>query len=460
MKPLYRNILLALGFVCIFAARGLIYQTNWNSQTLLQLVHTIDAEKGKKVVVVGKVADDPDRRDTTLHVNVDVETVDGVPKNGTLIAFFPPETKLEYGQHVVAKGTLRLPDAFETETGVFDYPHYLQAQGISAMLTSAQLSSSSSVHISLFGVLYGIKHMFDASLEKIFIPPHGALIDGVLLGERRGIPDDLQRAFIVSSLVHIVVLSGHVLTLVADAIMRTLGFLPRKYKYPLGALMIVLFVLMVGASSTAVRAGIMALIGLIGRVAHRHADALRSLFIAAAIMILWNPPVVLWDTSFILSMLAAFGLITLSPLVETWLHWVPEKFELRAIATSTLSVEIFIVPALLYFTGTFSVFALPANILALPVLPWAMLFGFLAGALNLLPGVAGVVLAFVPAFFAQLLLRWIIYIATTIQSIPHSSYLVRGFPLWAMALCHVPLIAVSSWTMRRIAPRRATSSNS
>jgi hypothetical protein len=143
--------------------------------------------------------------------------------------------------------------------------------------------------------------------------------------------------------------------------------------------------------------------------------------------------------------------------VEKKLHWVPERFQLRAIASSTIAVEIFILPALLYFTGTLSFFALAANMLALPVLPWAMLGGFLAGALNLIPGVVGLVLAFVPAFFTQLLLRWIIFVATTIAHIPHAATTIVAFPLWAMLLCYVPLILVASWTMHRSAPQLPTS---
>jgi ComEC/Rec2-related protein len=444
-------LLLCFGLALIFAARALWYAADWQHSSLVPLAHN------QKVLIVGEVIADPDARDTTLHVNVHVTNISSTTVDGVLLAYFPPDTKLEYGQHIVAKGTLRVPEAFETDSGTFDYKHYLQAQGVSATLTSAQLSTTTPAPFSFAGSLYTIKHAFDASLERIFLAPLGGLIEGILLGERHGIPADLTRAFIIASLVHIVVLSGHVLTLVADAVMRMLGFLPKRVRYPLGAAIIVLFVLMVGASSTALRAGAMALIGLLGRYFNRRTLALRSLAVTAFGMALFNPAIVLWDTSFILSVLAAFGLITFSPLVERWLTWVPERFELRAIATSTVAVEIFILPALLYFTGTLSFLALPANMLALPVLPWAMLGGFLAGALNLIPGVLGPILAFVPAFAAQLLLRWIVFIATTIAHIPYASTTIVAFPLWAMLACYVPLILVASWTMRRSAARQATS---
>lgn len=439
----------------MFVARIHIYIQTWNAHSLAPFVQ--NKEKGTKVTIEGIVVEDPDRRDTTLHATVEVHSMNEQHANGTLIAFFAPDTVLAYGDEVRAKGTLRIPDEFQTDSGVvFDYPHYLQVRGVSAMLTSAKLVSATTSSPSLFALLYGLKHTFGSSLERIFVPPYGALIEGILLGERHGISADLMNVFIVSSLVHIVVLSGHVLTLVADAIMRALGFLPKRGKYPVGALMIVLFVLMVGASSTAIRAGIMALIGLLARFYNRRNSALRTLCIASIAMVFWNPVIALWDTSFILSVIATFGLIAYSSAIETWFYWLPEKFEIRAIAASTTAVQIYILPALLHYTGNLSFLALPANLLALPVLPWAMLFGFIAGMLGLVPGVVGLVLAFIPAYIAQLLLRWIVCVATTIAHVPYAATTVTVFPLWLMLLCYVPLTLVASWLLLRNVPQPQT----
>lgn len=448
--------LVGIGIALMCVVRVELYAEHWKQHSLVPFVE--DRIKGTKVMVEGSVVADPDLRDTTLHANIHVSKLNSHPVDGTLIAFFSTDTKIAYGQHIIVKGTLRVPDSFQTDGGNdFDYPHYLQAQGISAMLTSAKVISSTPAPTSLYGMLFGIKHAFNDSLERIFLPPLGPLLEGILLGERRGIPDNLNHAFIVASLVHIVVLSGHVFTIVADAVMRILSFLSKKLRYPLAAIFIVLFILMVGATTIALRAGIMAGIGMLARYFNRQTDALRALAAAFILMFFWNPPAVVWDTSFVLSVLATLGLILFSPYIRKLLFFMPERFELRDIATSTLSVQIFILPALLYYTGVLSYLALPANVLALPVLPWAMLCGFLAGVLGLVPGLAGLLLAFVPAFFAQLLLRWILCIAQMVEAIPHSSTLIHAFPLWTMLVCYVPLILVASWLAFRNVPQRATS---
>jgi competence protein ComEC len=161
----------------------------------------------------------------------------------------------------------------------------------------------------------------------------------------------------------------------------------------------------------------------------------------------------LYDASFIISALATFGLITFSPAVEHLLRFVPERFELRAIATSTLCVQLFSLPALLYFTGNLSLLSVPANMLALPALPWVMLGGFVSGAFGLLSPV----LALAPAAAAEALLHWILFIVGVVSKIPYASATVVAFPLWAALLCYAPLVALAIYSYRKNVSRLQTS---
>lgn len=461
MKYLW-TLALCAGLLLVFGARVLFYIHDWESSNLAPLAHNPSTAlgTGRKVVVEGEVVEDPDRRDTTVHVTIHISKLASTTVDGTLLAFLPPDTQLSYGQKVVAKGTLRVPDSFVGDNGsTFDYPHYLQVHGISALLTNAQLISKLAAPFSFKGGLYGLKHTFNNSLGKIFPPPQSALIEGILLGERRGLSPTLTGQFVAAGLIHIVILAGYVLSLVADGVLRALSILPKKFCYPLAGIFLVLFVVMIGASPSTVRACIMALVGLVARYFNRTAAALRSLAIAAGLMIVWNPPIVVWDESFIISVVSTFGLITLAPAIEHWLAWVPEKFEARATATSTLAVQLFALPAILYYTGTLSPLALPANLAVLPALPLIMLSGFLAGLFHLIPGALGFVFAFVPALICQLLLRWILFVVSLVNAIPYASATVHQFPGWLALALYAPLIAVSNWKVFRTALRRATNLN-
>ena len=412
----------------------------------------------RTAVVAGTVAGDPDVRATSVRVPVAVRTVNGQDApHGTLLALLPRETKLAYGERVEVRGLVKLPESFETDTGrVFDYPGYLRVRGISAVMERAELRSREPAGLTLLGPLFALKHLFETSLEMNIDEPEVSLLEGMLLGERGGFSNELMHAFVVVGLVHIVVLSGSNIAIIAEAVFRLLGLwrgLPRGWLYALGFAAIVLFACMAGGGAATVRAVIMGAIAILARYLRRPRAALRALIVAAALMALWNPLVLFYDNGFILCVLATFGLITLAPFIESKLSRLPSwrHFNLRSIVASTIAVELFILPALLYTSGTFSLFSLPVNALVLPVVPLVMLVGFAAGVLGFLHPL----FAFVPAFAAQLMLRLIIGISELAASVPVASAIVAPFPLWVAAMAYAPLTAFALWAYAgaRRAPR-------
>lgn len=406
----------------------------------------------RTAVVAGTVAGDPDKRATSLRVPIKVRMINGqdAPR-GTLLALLPRETEIAYGEWVEVRGLIELPQGFETDTGrVFDYPGYLRVRGVSAVMPRAELRSRDPAGFTVLGPLYALKHTFEKSLEQNIDEPEVSLLEGMLLGERGGFSSELLRAFIIVGLMHIVVLSGSNIAIIAEAVFRLLGLwrgLPRGWLYALGFAAIVLFALMAGGGAATVRAVIMGAIAILARYLRRPQAALRALIVAAVLMVLWNPLVLFYDNGFILSILATFGLITLAPFIEERLGRLPswKSFNLRSIVATTLAVEIFILPALLYTSGTFSVFSLPINALVLPVVPLVMLVGFVAGVLGFLHPL----FAFVPAFLAQLMLRLIIGITELAADIPVASAIVAPFPLWVAAAAYVPLALLAAWAYVR-----------
>jgi competence protein ComEC len=389
----------------------------------------------KPAVLDGVIVSDPDIRSTTVHINISVEKINGAPARGTSLAFLPPHTNAAYGEKVEVKGVVELPESFVGDAGnEFDYPGYLRVQGVSALVVGAHLQSVQPALWSLTGALYSLKHFFNTAIDRMLPKPDSALLEGMLLGERRGLSAALTQAFVVAGLIHIVILSGYSMSIVAEAVLRAGSFLPRRMNYFLGGALMILFVVMTGAAVTTIRACAMALIALIARIFHRRAIALRALGAAAFGMLLWNP-LIISDASFIISVIATFGLITISPWVENKLHFITEKYEARAIATSTLSVQIFVLPALLYFTGNLSFFALPANLLVLPILPFALFAGFIAGIASCINSF----LAYIPALIADAFLRYILFIVHLINNIPYSAVTIISFPFWAAVACYIPL---------------------
>lgn len=432
MKPSTRtlNIVLACAVLALLGARF------WY---VLSAEAPLLPGVGRMAVVSGAVADDIDVRESGARVVVEVSTVNGESAEGKVLATLPRETRLQYGDQVEVRGMLEAPQEFETQTGrVFDYPGYLTARGVSYVLAHAELRSTRAGEWSVLRTLFALKHRFEQGLEKVMSEPMAALMEGLLLGEKSGLPKALTQAFVLAGLVHIVVLSGYNIGVVAEWALRFFAaFLPRKVSLVAVAAIIVLFACMAGGGMATIRAAIMGVLAILARFLRRSAAALRALIVAVVLMLLYNP-LALFDVGFMLSVLATFGLITLAPAVEARLRFLPEG-GIRSIAATTIAVQFFVLPALLYFTGVLSIVSLPVNVLVLPFVPLAMLLGFVAGLLALVHPL----LALLPGFAADLLLRAGIFIAEIASALPLAAFVVPPFPAWIAALCYLPLIAVA-----------------
>jgi competence protein ComEC len=430
MHSVTTTALLLLIFAAALAGRLELLHRAEASQTLPRVINTTQT-------VVGAVASDPDVRDTSVRVNLSVQTIASSAGSGTLLVVLPAGSAVAYGDMLVVRGSITSPQPFLTDTGrVFDYASYLRVQGVSAMMPQAALVERTPGGWSTKGSLFALKHAFEHSVEKILPAQDAALLEGIVLGERRGLPKALTTAFIIASLIHVVVLSGYNISIVAEATLRSLRFLPRTVGYGVGVVLMILFIVMTGAGSTSLRAGIMALVAIMARYLRRSAAAMRSLIFAAAVLVLWNPLVALYDPSFILSVLATFGLITLAPWVESRLPRFLQRHEqIRSVAASTIAVQFYVLPALLYYTGVLSFVALPANLLTLPFIPFAMLTGFVAGLLGFVHPLLGLI----PALLSDLVLRWMIFVAQTAANLQLSHAVVPPFGGWLVVAVYVPL---------------------
>ena len=161
-------------------------------------------------------------------------------------------------------------------------------------------------------------------------------------------------------------------------------------------------------------------------------------------MVLWNPYTLLFDPSFQLSALATLGLIVFTPHVAKVLGFIPARMHLREIAASTLATQLTVLPLLLYQSGTLSLVALPANLLALIAVPPAM-------ALSAFASLAGIIAGTLAPFFAfpaYALLSYIISVAEFFASLPFASITLGAFSAWWLLFAYA-LIGVLAFMLQR-----------
>jgi competence protein ComEC len=331
----------------------------------------------------------------------------------------------EYGDCLLIDGELQKPDVIED----FDYGQYLSRYRIYAVIYQAEIKKIDK-EFGLLKMVFGFKVDFEARISRIFAEPHAGFMAGLLLGSRRGISEELTQKFNITGLSHIVAVSGYNITMLIVIVSGLFGFLGRKRKVIASAIMITLFVVLVGAGASVVRAAIMGGVGLLALWFGRSYFVSISLFTAAFFMNLLNPLIMLNDVGFQLSFLATCGLVYVSPLIEKYFVKLPEFFGIRESMTMTISAQVLALPIILLNFGRLSLISPLANVFVLPFLPASMFFGFLA----VVFGCFSSALSLVFGFVAYLIMNLIIILVRFFAAVPLASTGIGWFNFWVAGM--------------------------
>ncbi len=376
--------------------------------------HDLARHIGEEIQIEGRIVDEPDEREASTKLTVNVESIGSRAAKGSILLTTNVHPRYEYGERLSITGILQEPGTFETDDGsYFDYGSYLRTRGITHVMYRPALERVGEGEGNKIAAgLFAIKQAFLESVGRILPEPQAGLLNGLLLGVKKALPEDVTEMFQRVGIIHIVVLSGYNITIVAQSLMWTVSFLPRAVGLSVGAFSIVLFAIISGGSATAIRAALMALLVVLARATGRTYQITRALIIAGFVMLIVNPALLVFDTSFQLSFLATVGLIHLSPYFSKMFRFLPERLGIREIAASTVATQLIVLPLLLHSIPYLSFVALPANLLVLIIVPITMLFGFLAGAV----GIFSSLLALPFAYISNALLSYILALASLLDA--------------------------------------------
>jgi competence protein ComEC len=434
-----KNILIISLFIFSFALGILRYEI----KDSYILDSNLENNLNKKLTVEGIIFDEPVVKDDGATLIVDFKNIilasssAAVSGRGIIKTDTYPEFK--YGDLVKVTGKLEKPENYSSTSSerFFDYVSYLGKDNIFYKIDFAKAEFVSSGHGNFIkSFLFKIKNSFIGNINRVISEPQSSLLSGILLGSRNSIDEKTSETFRIAGLSHLIALSGYNITIVSEAIMKMFSFLPRNFGLSGGVLGVILFVLMSGSSSTAVRAGIMSLVVILANVTRRKYQVTRALIFAALLMIIINPKILVFDISFQLSFLATVAIIYVSPILKEKFHFVTERFKLRETVSSTISAQILVLPLIIYKMGLVSIVSLPVNVLVLTFIPTIMLLGFLTG----LFGYVWIILSIPFAWVTWFLLSYIIEVSEFFAGLPFSHTEINFFPVVFLVVSYVIII--------------------
>ncbi|HEX2645753.1 MAG TPA: ComEC/Rec2 family competence protein, partial [Candidatus Dormibacteraeota bacterium] len=162
---------------------------------------------GVTVAMAGRVADDSHPTGGGAEVLVDptllVAGATVITDVGNLMVRWRGPTTVTFGDEVVAAGRLMLP----RDLPAFDRRAYLAQRFVYLELQASSFDVTRRAS-GIAGLPGRIRRSYTSTITSLLPAPHAAVLLGVVLGIREGMPASLQQALIATGLIHLLVLSG------------------------------------------------------------------------------------------------------------------------------------------------------------------------------------------------------------------------------------------------------------
>lgn len=370
-------------------------------------------DAAEKIIFSGKIVEEPDRRSNFSQYVLESQAL------GRILIKTNLYPEYFYGDVLRLNGKIETPVRRLADSG-FDYQNYLAKDNIFLVSKYSEISLvERPANKDFYSHLLDVKKSFIDIINKIIFEPHSSFLAALLVGARRTLPPDLVDAFNRTGTSHIVAISGYNISIISIMLLNFLSylFLPRRLIFWFVGIGLALFTLIAGVGASVVRAAIMGGLLILARREGRFYQITNAIIFAGAAMLFFNPYLLRYDAGFQLSFLATLGLVYLAPHFNEWFSRLPNFLSFRANLAATLSAQIMTLPIILFGFGRFSLVAVLANVLVLPVIPLTMLFGFLAG----LTGFISLKIAAIFIFPAWLALSYQIWVVKILSFLPWAS---------------------------------------
>ena len=263
-------------------------------------------------------------------------------------------------------------------------------------------------------------------IDRLYTGQTAALVKALLTGKRHEISYETSNELSVCGLSHAVAVSGMHVSILITLVGLLCGYQP-KLMSVIGIPVVILFMLMTGASASVCRAAAMQILMLLSPIMRRERDGLTALG-AAAIILLAENPWCIASVSFQLSFAAVAGLMLFSdPMQKRMMAWRKHPGKLFHAVVSgisaTVGATVLTLPLMMFYFGTVSIVAPVMNLLVL----WAVTGVFSLGLASCF---------FAPfAWPAALLCRYLLSAAKFAASFPFAAAYEQNMPLlvWAVA---------------------------
>jgi competence protein ComEC len=335
--------------------------------------------------------------------------------------------------------------------GAFDYKRYLERQGIHWLWTvqgadAVRLQNTAvPVLIRPLRAVDELRSAIGGLMDRLYPGEDAGYMKGLVAGITEEVDPAQYDAFSRLGLTHVLAISGLHVAVVVFLILRlgALARLTRERAIDLAFVAMPVYMLLTGASPSAVRACVTAMIALALARRHQLKDGLHLLAAAALVMVVWDPLVV-ENVSFQLSFAVTAGLLLFTPLMSGLLRWIPFKMIREALAVG-ITAQVVSFPLSAYYFHGLHLLSLPANLILVPFISFAVMP---LGMASIALGAAWFPLGLFPAKLASYGNRLTFEIVNRMNELD-GLRTVWPQMCWLWVVAAYGLLGASAWLLRR-----------
>lgn len=331
------------------------------------------------------------------------------------------ENIIKIGNEVRIKGKLRTPKE-ATNPYQFDYKKYLSNNDCYSVFYSndneLELIKTSSFNHNLKNNWYHILANFEKTREKIIKQhskniksPNLEILGGIVFGDETINPDEsIKENFKNSGLLHLLAASGLNVALIYGIWwwIASLIKLPYKLSILTGGIFVILYTFMTGFPPSILRASLMLLFVLFGKLIDRDTDSIALISFVGFLILLFNPKMI-FDIGFQLSFMVTLGLIICCPVIiekfkkqdekykeknknktrfEKYILFLFSPVNLASLICVPFIAQLWVIPLQMHYFNNLAPLSIFANIAVVPFIGILSFIGFLSSILALVPKIS------------------------------------------------------------------------
>jgi len=395
-------------------------------------------DTGEITSFIGTVIKEPDIRDVQVKYTVLVEPTDERILVSTEL--FP---EYFYKDKIRFTGKLETPK----NSSEFNYQEFLIKDNIRTISFYPEIELIERENFSIFQKILEIKDVLRNSTSRILPSPYSEILMAMMLGDTRSLPQFVKDIYNSVGLSHILAISGSHIAIIIGILISLLGLTRlKKHSFYIILSILIFYIVLIGYPASAVRAGIMGSILLLGEKIKRPYLIERSLIIAAFFMLIINPLFLRYDIGFQLSFLAVLGIALCQDIFKDFFNKIFKgriKW-LQYVLAITLAAQVYTLPIVIYNFGFFSLFSPLVNILIVPMLTFLTILSFIAIFAGVISSFLGTILAF-PLY---LMLIYIQKISIYFGNLPLNGITVNSLSFFWVIVLYL-IIGLTNWHLNK-----------